>query len=755
MDTKEKSNLIEEIIKYQWAMTGKQGEAIITLLQKTPSVDISKLPLSRPPRPGIRMSNPAQKFIYHWDCVGANPSEFLRSKMIKGYFEYAAASLVSIEEKKAQEDSRTLICINKDKYSLYEFISRCIEHAENRPADKAEEELALFPRYFTVTGAKGAGKTFLQNFIAASFGSEFDEKQIVWVCVNMVRNFHTPIELGGGINLHLWINAQIAKVLCRHYDTESEIVKNNPGFRNTRKLVSFRSSALKNTTSKGQRGHIEAMLDIFYGVVKDVDLDHSWINSSAVMRINQRATEEGFKFIVVLDGLDLLTHSELMRKKCDEVHGAVHKYLCGKDLGMFHLVFLREESLEDFQEKVISGSKNTPHENRTNDDTEYCVIAPNIHNLYSKRIKTFTNNEVFNGLGLDMQMIEGFDNYVKNGGPSSLEEQMRDVEKRFGSNTRSAVQLLNLILYRHLQQVGEKHEYHLTEIMMLGRDNHLPIQGNTYTLDSEHMKFVYCFRQRNAQNSVYDTNFLPVIFHYPFDKKTLAGKYGVLYGILIGVRVLQALRALRPLPEYAGGVSTKALELFLVNVLDIPSHVLETVIYELLDYDVIAYVKYHINEKPKEEKERAIELTPKGTRLLEGDLYDLTYLFLSAYSTPLPVDILAKEGILFPYSFPPDTNPETFSEWVVGKIHNGFLMANLIEKMDHRQRLEISRNGQLDSSYAAAYNGLFGISRLSGEHCPSVLNLHKKVTKTAEQVLHSISDPGDFSKITNLLREPR
>ena len=70
-----------------------------------------------------------------------------------------------------------------------------------------------------------------------------------------------------------------------------------------------------------------AMLSKLQDANKDQDIQPSWLSGRLADEVFSIAREKGFAFVVVFDGLDLLTRSETQKHRLDSRLAAVSRYL--------------------------------------------------------------------------------------------------------------------------------------------------------------------------------------------------------------------------------------------------------------------------------------------------------------------------------------------------------------------------------------------------------------------------------------------
>src|ERR1019366_313080 len=117
-------------------------------------------------------------FVEYLNRISVNPGDPVRTELIKKYFIFGSqqgdhnpGEPAPINDSAAVLDSCVRTWIDKSRafpsaYRLYEGVPK------REPRD--------IPRFGIVTGERGVGKTFLQNYIPSEYAQQFDDEEVLW-----------------------------------------------------------------------------------------------------------------------------------------------------------------------------------------------------------------------------------------------------------------------------------------------------------------------------------------------------------------------------------------------------------------------------------------------------------------------------------------------------------------------------------------------------------------------------------------------
>ncbi len=653
--------------------------------------------------------------------------------MIVDTFVYAG------NDDRGTDDAHDGDAINSSAAALDTFVDGVIAKAiQLRSSDRLAHQ--SYPRAALVTGDKGIGKTHLQNFILSKYSQRFDKDNLLWIRLNLVRDFgedDTP-------DMNAWVRAQIAKVLCRYYDPKSShCSQNRPSLDiDFRFLLSkFISDARWDANEKRvMRDQMYAMLSKLQDPNKDQDIQPSWLSGRFGDEIFSIAREKGLAFVVVFDGLDLLTRSETQKHKLETRLNAVSKYLSQETvLPLYHLLFVREETLvlypeflESFRAAAYSNSEVGEHR-----------VAP-IHpkHLLESRVR-FANSHSITGQDDIVDGFERADEFLaflqttdsgllsNRGQPLTYLEAISELS---GASARSATQLLYAAATYFSADVQE---YQLTELAMMGTKA-FPPSMYQYRRRGDALVAV----RAHLDARTHDTIFLPSIVAFPFDEQRPARDTFASAGLgtyLIGVRVLQAVRwfafnnrAFLPVKD--------ALSL-MERVYGYEYAMTFAGIQAWCDVELLQLRAFRGLQATDYVEQSAIEITSKGRVILEKYLPDATYLGVAAFAMPMPSIAFpdpseqAGTGLVRARAYSQDG----LQEWVTAKLVNAFTVGRLLvaANAEHRDSLR-ERARQLSKDYPWRDHGVAALEAELLNEDSDVYSIGVSIDRSLPEIAHRI-----------------
>lgn len=578
--------------------------------------------------------------------------------------------------------------INSSPDALRDFVDSTIEQVTN--ARKAVEGCVPTDRLcIRILGEKGIGKTHLQNYIISKYYKAFEAEQIVWIRVNMIRNFGDSSKL----NLNDWIRAQLAKVLCRYFDPAS-LVKQRAvdGIdRDWKAPLTKYVEGIQGITET-RRNHmfdqVETMVERFRDKNKDSGLDPSWAPTHLVDEIWRAAMSAGLGVIVIIDGLDLLSSSVTAKEEFANKSAALQKYLVEKTCEpVLNLIFQRPASLTHsiVNQKVSDHRQYSPNHSRRSMRAKVgCVRG---RSLFSARMKYAAKlPEYFQGM--TSSNLRRFENFVKKEKSGLTDKNgkdltfMRALETFSDGNARSAIQLLFVAAARF--SAPEMKEYEFTERAMMGTEAYPP---NTYLYQKGIEEAVE--RIAGPDYRQFDVLHLPSIFEYPIPGKEPAS---VSYGDLGPTVYLLGLRILQLIHVY-GPVEGKEVLEAINEVFQYPAHRGALLLEEFFEYEILRPLDPDGSFAGSVE-DTELSLTPKGQLILDHYLYDVTYLGISAMTGPMPETCVAalrgRKAILAHASCAIDST----EDWVHAKIKNSFTLATLLIEGNEQQKNNMQKSAE-------------------------------------------------------------
>jgi hypothetical protein len=696
--------------------------------------------------------------------VSVNPNDPLRTSLIEKYF------VLGREESEAE--SIEGIPINSSEDSIESWVKRWVTHAKNisneyRPntdLNDANEFVSRIepdntPRFQIVLGERGVGKTFFQNFVLTKYCNYFDTQKVIWVRINLVRAF-------GSDDLNFWIKSQIAKVLTRYYDIESKRYN-----KNRKHDIAFHFSETLSTkmrsASEQRRDTATRMLEIFRyeNPASDRDINAAWVDPAAVDYIFERALEDGVGFIVVIDGLDLLDHSEGLKRNFEEQLERVRTYLSeSTPLWRFNLIFMRPESYPQFESMVLRKIKHVPDELR---NTNFLKLLPvDLNELFEKRFATLDSTDLAKTIGYHIDQIREFKKFLENiecgeakdGTALTYKKWLSDV---FGNNTRAATQVLHAAAHEFMLHDGGKKTfqhslaYHFIDLTMRAGGS-LPPAAYRYKKIVRHNETIYERTVPPAGVTVYDSTFLPSIFRFPYGAQETVDLIfnGTGHGnLLLGLRILQFARVFVDKRSQLGALTLSGLVNVVSSVFQLEVELVRALVEEFMD-DELLYPWSTKEFSPPEIGNRYLMLSPKGRTLLDKFLFDIAYLNVASYNLPLPQNLLRDQPSPMYFNALPIDEHTDVVDTVKAKLLNSISLWKLVEHVNCRQKLSAIQNMEALTpkhreafkiaiiSVSPAHLGMFEFPNVMKESLIKVgaviLNsLRQRPNKKLYQTLHS------------------
>lgn len=668
--------------------------------------------------------------------IPANPSDKVRTELIVNTFVWSLSGYDTMNYNEAAVDSFVQQTIDTAKHFR--------DLRETQPWARATASA----NWCLVLGEKGIGKSHLQNYIISKYSDDFDKHKILWVRINLIRDY------GDDESLHLndWVHAQIAKILFRYYDPKSEFrTKNRPKLEADYKsrLRRYIDSGNFTRQEKNELGHqLNTMMTRFQEKNKDQDLDPSWVSTVLADEIVAMARRDGFCFVVVIDGLDLLSLSVTAGPRYQRREKAVELYLNAETrTDSFVIVFQRPESVEQSVglQRIFDQQQNTPY--ATGLRRRYYVGATTGRQLYDARIAyAAKGGHAFN---ISTENIREFTEFIKNEASGLLDEDgkslsyLQAITSLSHINARGVMQLLSIATLK--QSAGLTKNYRLTEMAMLGNLPYPPL-AYKYLLKNKQL-----YRISAPDHRQFDVLHLPSLFEFPYHTEERTRRLLKTLGVdayMWGIRILQVVLTVNRLEE--SGVQVSVLRDVLDVVFGYPPDRTYLMIEEFVEFELL-YLERSNDSRVRHWEKREVVLSPKGRLLLDFYIYDVTYLGIAAMTAPMPASILYNKGrsrSLFGRSSVRDG----VVDWVQTKLKNSFALSKLVASASRRQqeKLEQVRPDDCKQDGTRQIVELIQSSETSVKDISS--RLEKTVTSISEKVYRGIEKKADRDKIVTELR---
>ena len=563
-------------------------------------------------------------------------------------------------------------CLNQHPENIPSFLKFVCDKARlSSRYFLAKEEQQYVSEYkpgddrFVLSGPKGSGKTVLLNYMLSCFTNIMDDRQVIWVRVDLTKS-------GKFSGLDLRFKRQTLWILANKYFSPRSIPpKGSTEFaREKRKLLNWQSFSDYLSTEPGLTAPEAKKLAAYFesvtaspsddddapmvGPSKDDD-EASMVNK--VFRLAHRyCLTQGFSFFFVLDGLDATIpdteHKERFGAWLDQ---ALQMFSWDPRFAGAFLICLREESrrqlmIDYFGKQNPRGSQPRP--------LTYVATCPR------KIVDTrFENFPVLQG-SIDRELVSALKElsieFIAEGMQTQQGQALPYLLEILNGDVRSLMKAVGLSIERVLdaisQHLGLKNThgeeafaiekpvkdfilspqrrgdlarwkgYGVLDALLLGRYQNF------------HIPFSYSTRRHGDEETVYvkanylhdeDSGFLINIFDYPEHIIEEKGVAPYCFAIFHKLTVLDCIE------ERCAGENPRPLDRrYLANNLHekgIPEIILSIYLSEFLYFGLIS--------ETENEGSAIVRITPAGKYVLTNLAGNFDYLMIIAENTPLPDSI--------------------------------------------------------------------------------------------------------------------
>ncbi|MBI4964208.1 MAG: hypothetical protein HY913_13095 [Desulfomonile tiedjei] len=593
--------------------------------------------------------------------------------------------------------------VNQNPESTYYLVTSLIQAAQkfrkvfldkNR-VDRAEQLKTLASAAFTVLyGARGSGKTFFLNHVISKYTKIFDEAKVIWVRVNLAREFSSIEDL-----LHI-VYAQAAKIVLRYYDVRSirwEEGSPKPIGLDLSAELDIWLSEVSDMETRKDMGEKVAYLKYSFMQAEEApeSADPEIVPKLIGRRVFEHAMAKGYAFILVLDGVDRLEALPYHKQRYQKVKRGLRQLLAGvNNLGCPIVGVARTDTLRDLS--ATRGSFPSNYFEARLRAVNFKRIVERRINYISGEMKELSKLPEYSNLGDWQAHLNEFLDYLKrrNREGKSWYQVLDGIHP---DNNRAKVNAL-LVLHYEFARVEENKSYLLLESLLRG-GYEFPRAHYVYKLKRDGLL------ERTGSNNRFETNLLPNIFTFPF---TSTGQ-GVTFptdghGLLAGLRILQlaaATERLRkgkqkpPLPIAADLIALCKI------LFEYEEELLLNLIEEYGEFEIFYLGGMHYDQ-PSHRSRWTIKCSLKLDILLSDLIYDVAYLNLCSMCTPL-------ERKRVPWNKNPflqasSVKSDGVEEWVLCKITNAVSFFRLIKSVNEYQEKRCQKTSKaLDEDQRKVY----------------------------------------------------
>ena len=390
---------------------------------------------------------------------------------------------------------------NWNEESAQAFIGSVIEIAEKQSAllrttvDRQAKGMQT-DRTVILHGPRGAGKTFFENYLLSRFSSLLDQRRVIWVRINLVN------QIGYDERLVDWIQAQAAKIIMRYYsrgsayfrkpltlaiDTHSHFATNVYPRKNKRETVRTKDIMANAELLFYRGGHPESGID-------DKPISDTLISSECASEVVAAARLQGFHFVVVLDGLDVLEITRSYRDRFDSLIDQTFQLAnSNKRNGFALVVATRSSTLSN----ILKREYHDTYAQAIGE--EYLVEPVKLRDVLRKRIAYIVKevpilsrrtNPGWKIDDIDTHM-SGFEEFLAQNDPlhgAAPNWQFVDtIQQVQGENVRAQMQMVQFRYYEYIVKRNQRRlPYHAVEAMLKAGRRFPPI-AYRYSFDGSEL----------------------------------------------------------------------------------------------------------------------------------------------------------------------------------------------------------------------------------------------------------------------------
>ncbi|HMK33821.1 MAG TPA: hypothetical protein VK463_02055 [Desulfomonilaceae bacterium] len=576
-------------------------------------------------------------------------------------------------------------------------------------------------------GRKGLGKTFFQNHLLSKYSTWLDRKHVIWVRLNLVRDF------GDNSNLLHRIFAQLTKIVFRYYDPNSKLAADRkrpkefiPLDISTELFRHFYDVSPNEESRRYYEGKILNLQSTFRDRVLDEPITPELIPEEIGREVFRIVRDRGYSFIIILDGLDRLEAIPHHKKKFDLLMDAVNRLAGGRNRmrGTALLIVTRTITFKNMVQMRPPVVPFVPDELKQRQ-----MHAIDLAHIVDRRLKCIRKEiDVLISSGKCPHWdLSNWPNVIDNF-RACLHEPEQDgktpldrLEEFHIKNNRAKMQSLQILFYDYLRGKFGKH-YVLIEGLMKAGNRFPPVPYNY-----EFSEKTGILRRYNGSNRL-DVHLLPSIFRFPVAMHNGGVKFPGKHCTLAGLRMLQICWSYGNGDEERPPLLVSQLGRICQILFDYDPDVVSNLAEEFNEFELFELAGLGF-PTPLSVERASIACMPRSKLILDKLIKDLTYLNLGCMRIYFGEKCLGLDPI--PFLKAANLDLDGLAEWTTWKILNSISMYRI---MNHVNSLEVSRYAQRRSkleselqriSDLAKTNGLFtfihGIKKELMDQFPQIL----------------------------------
>jgi len=622
----------------------------------------------------------------------------------------------------ADADESGDVCVNKNFAATKHFIDTLIRIADQQ--DKllttpfAKQDRALMQqRALLLHAQRGAGKTFYENYALSRFSRYLDAHNTIWVRINLVEDISYDSRL---VN---WINAQTAKIIMRYYDRKSLYFPKSR--RSHIDVDKYIGEHLYTKRTKAARGRLKRQYQYACTIfregghrlskVREEPVSEAVIPAEIAVQVVAAARAAGYKFIIVLDGLDILEITKAYRARFHALTQQCMELAKSTSTNGFALLLVTRTST---LRTILRAEYHATYDQASFE--HYIIESVPLSKIIDTRLKYIIGEmQTMRRLGHvswvvdDLnQHVREFEDFLRTNetiyGTPTQEKFIEILEKIQGPNNRAKMQMLQ---YRYYDFFARKktvkvhyHAYQLVESLMKSGHRFPPVPYH-YSASAEEQIRTTWHSQR------YDSRFFPSIYRFPFNSVKQNSKHKVVFeggfdrprleNVLLGLRVAQVIDAHEAYNKVkqrvvnggtiANRVTVGELARALRRYLGYEEGLTFCMIDELVEYQLIEYHHPNIPVASNRQEDNEIVVLPKLGFLLNRFIHDLAYLNMAAMRIPLPHAAFEFDGKQKPYfhGVSYEEPKDVLGLWVAAKLCNAVGLIRVLKWGSERQEAEM------------------------------------------------------------------
>lgn len=590
--------------------------------------------------------------------------------------------------------------VNRSRAAIDAFVEDLVRSAKTRHAAAGVSDFSTFtvtsgdgnslPGHFILAGPRGSGKTFFLNHVLSKYSDYFDDQNILWIRLNIIKKF------GDDATLSHRVWAQTVKVLLRYYDPASEYF---PRTRRSHLSIRLRDHILAYIRDESPEAIKEESLRKWQVLCNGFQRRHAtepaFEPSAYPVDLCQEsfrfAQAAGFSLIVVFDGLDRLDFiPEAEERYRNLVNGCKALGKADQASGPTYLFVLRNTSLA-----VRNALLEPDHYHRNRFELRQ-ISLPSVSSIVETRL-AYLSKHIQSNLptSLFYQGIEQTRDFWL-GHLSQFNDHLQQKAGKdliglsiAGTNIRMAMQVVQAT-YQLFLEAEEAHAYLLTEVLVT-RGERYPEQIYQYFLGQGKLtRSLY-------SASRFDSTFLPSLFAVPFPSnehgRTILDPTTEAFSpdrnLLAGYRLLQLVDDFgRQRHDTTGGLPVSVIIRFLETYFDYEEQTLLALIEEYIQFECLFFVDGQ-SIGPDDLRLRAVRTSPKGRLLYQQYLRDVTYLSLAIMllpCSPAPPGWPSYIRLGTPFS-----SKENLEDWISTKLINSLAAYRLLSHINNRELAKYTR----------------------------------------------------------------